>query len=292
MKHIIFLLLLITLYPSCSRQRQSGDDKSVKISSITYKEQPHFKIITANATFYLEKSSGGFSSVMDNSGNDWVAFSKSYDNQFPISAAGDYRGIPNMIHGQPFDSGTGHPGFNTIKKVTQVNKKSIRFESEHGFAFSWTFTDKYAKLTIEQVIENQQYWMLYEGPVGGSFNPRNKYWGTDKGMRTERPNFIEGETICEQWQWVYFGDQDQSRVFVIRQDEADELDDVMGFMPADKEKGFDASEGMVVFGFGRSLDTKCLFEKPNSFYFSFYEHKIDEPQKYKALAEYIDSELK
>ncbi len=256
-----------------------------------FKAVPHYKIETANATYFLEKSSGGLSSMFDKDRNDWIDFTKTYDGQFPQSASADYRGIPNMVYGQKLDNGTGHPGFNTIKCSKIISKNEIRFESEKGYRFTWKFTDDYAKLTINETIPDQNYWILYEGPVGGKFQPQSCYWGTDQGMRTDVPDFLDGETVSGRWQWVYFGHNDQKRVMFIKQEKPDELTDMMGYMGA-FGGGIDSYDGMVVFGFGRNLKTESLLTGGNSFYFGFYDKKIDSKGDYEKLQKFINSNLK
>ncbi|MBD3289680.1 hypothetical protein GF337_12815 [candidate division KSB1 bacterium] len=263
------------------------DTGDVRISTCFYKGSEHFKIKTISATYFLEKSSGGFSSIFDNDGRDWVAFSNSGDAKYPESAARDYRGVPNMVHGKVVDAGAGHPGFNVVRSAKQVNDSTIRFVSDSGgFVWSWTFSDHYAKLTIEETIEDQTYWVLYEGPVAGNYHPQSKYWGTDEGMRTEIPDFMNDGKIEETWQWVYFGDVNVDRVLFIAQKTPDDLPDVLGFLGA-TNAGLNAIDGMVVFGFGRNKRTKPLLEKGNTFYFGFYESGVRSSDDYKNLSGYV-----
>ena len=263
----------------------------VRITSTFYKGSPHFKIVTLNAIYYLEKSSGGFSSIYDKNGNDWVGFSKIHNNRFPVSASADYRGIPNMIYNQDQDSGTGHPGFNTIKSYKITTENSIRFESNNGFIFSWVFEDDHVILDVEEVIPDQTYWILYEGPIAGDYYTCSKYWGTDKGMKKDIPDYLHGKAVEDSWQWIYFGDKNVDRVFYIAQYKPDNLSDLFGFMGA-SEDGLHADDGMVVFGFGRNKETQSLLRNPNKFYFGFHENKIDSMKRYKILNNYLDFLLK
>ncbi len=256
-----------------------------------YRTGPHFKVVTGNATFFIEKSSGGITSMFDKDGNDWIDYNKTFGGRFPQSSAGDFRGIPNMVYAQDLDSGTGHPGFNTIKSAEQVADNKLRFVSENGYEFSYTFTDEYVKLNVEKVIADQKYWILYEGPVGGSYETKTTYWGTDLGMRSDTPDYLNGERVEGNWQWAYFGSKNQKRVFIIKQETPDELADMLGFLGNDGNH-LDALDGMVVFGLGRSLDTKPLFTEPHTFYFGFYENKVQSDKAYKALKRYVDKNLK
>ena len=251
-----------------------------------FKAKPHYRIKTKNATYFVEKSSGGLSSLFDRDGNDWIDFSQTYDGQFPFSAAADYRGIPNMIYHQKLDNGTGHPGFSTIKKSEIIRKNEIQFESRHGFIFNWKFTDEYAKLTIDKTIPEQKYWILYEGVIGGKYQPYSCYWGTDKGMRSDTPDFLAGETAKGNWQWAYFGNENQDRVMFIKQQKPDDLPDIMGYMSAYGNR-IDSYDGMLVFGLGRNLKSEPLLTGPNVFYFGFYEKAILDKKDYRGLRRYI-----
>ena len=64
--------------------------------------QASYQIDTAVATYFFHKDGGGFSSLLDNSANDWI------DHNDNVGSAGDFRGIPNIAH--PDDGGYFHPG--------------------------------------------------------------------------------------------------------------------------------------------------------------------------------------
>jgi len=55
---------------------------------------PAYKIETPSATYYLEKSGAGLSSLIDRDGNDWLGFHPEPGS----GAAGEYRGFPNAVH--------------------------------------------------------------------------------------------------------------------------------------------------------------------------------------------------
>jgi hypothetical protein len=260
---------------------------NIKISEVFYKGSPHYKINTHHATWYLEKRSGGISSLIDREGNDWINWSDSGKDTYPASAAADYRGFPNMIHASRVDNGAGHPGFDVVKKVELLQGNTIRFSSTSGeLVWSYTFFDEYLRLDIDKISRGQLYWILYEGPVGGKFSPSSAYWGTDEAMRSVIPDYIKGETLEENWQWVYFGDRQLPRVLFAAQHSPDHLPDIMGFMGATRE-GLKSEKGMVVFGFGRSKETQALMNDLNSFYFGFFEESVQTEGNYNKLKEYM-----
>ena len=61
-----------------------------------------FRITNDDGTFYYHKTGGGFASLIDADDKDWISWNPA------ARGAGDYRGIPNMVH--PSDGGYFHPG--------------------------------------------------------------------------------------------------------------------------------------------------------------------------------------
>ena len=58
--------------------------------------QSAIEIQTQAATYFLQTQNGGFSSIIDNSGQNWLSF-----NNTPGSASsGEYRGLPNAVLGR------------------------------------------------------------------------------------------------------------------------------------------------------------------------------------------------
>ena len=55
----------------------------------------------------------------------------------------------------------------------------------------------------------------------------------------------------------------------------DDLVDMFGFM-GNSEKGLDAEDGMVVFGFGREKNAIPLMNKNQIFYIGFYNNLVNE----------------
>ncbi len=266
----------------------TGENKVV-ISEVFYKGSKHYKISTEHAVYFLQQSSGGLSSMVDRAGNDWIQWSESGNVSVPESAGSDFRGLPNMIHGADYDNGAGHPGFEVVSSSKILNDHEILFKSTSGlFVWKWSFFPRFAKIDILKAAEDLNYWFLYEGPIGGNYNPFTKYWGTNKGMQEIIPDFLSGETVQDTWNWVYIGDRNQKRVFFAAHLEKDEKEDVFGFMGASADK-LHATDGMLVFGFGRNKKTKALLNGQNSFIVGFYENKIETLEKHKEISVYLNS---
>ncbi|GAP69304.1 hypothetical protein BA6E_10946 [Bacteroidales bacterium 6E] len=248
--------------------------KPISVITDSYEDRPHFVIETRSAIYYYDKSGGGFSRIFDVDGNDWVNFNGDPKATYPSGASGGFRGIPNLVFGSE-DGGAGHPGFNKcISKLEGDN--IIRTTSKSGkWEWTWTFYDNYAALTVIKADLDHKYWFLYEGLVAGSFNPGNKYWGTNLGgPYNATPSLNHGEYILGNWNWAYFGDFEYNRILFVAQDKNDDLTDHFSYM-GDSSDGVNSSDGMVVFGFGRDKGAKPLLTgTTNSFNIGFIDKKV------------------
>ncbi len=262
---------------------------SLIIEETVYEDRPHFKIVTATATYCLDKAGGGMSRIIDADGTDWVAYRGRADASVPEGAAGGFRGLPNFVF-RSDDGGAGHPGFDQCISE-KVDARTIRTRSKSGkWAWSWKFYDDHVRLTMEKADPAHAYWFLYEGPVAGSFNPRRKYWGTDLGgPRGETPSLNHGESIEGNWQWAYFGDQETERVLFIAQEQPDEWNDLFAYMGS-TAAGKEAADGMVVFGFGRGKGAVPLMKATGVvFRIGFIDRKIVSPDDHEWIKQEIES---
>lgn len=247
---------------------------SISIREDTYENRPHFKIETSTATYYYDRAGGGFSRVIDKDGTDWIHYNGDPKAVVPSGASGGYRGIPNMVY-KFDDGGAGHPGFDQCISE-KVDERTIHTKSKSGkWEWTWKFFDGHATLTMDKVDTTRTFWFLYEGPVAGSFNPENKYWGTDLGgPRYETPSLNKGENIVGKWQWVYFGDKETDRILYVAQHPKDTLNDFLSYM-GDTKEGNSSPDGMIVFGFSRDRGTKALETKQDVTYtIGFLDRKI------------------
>ncbi len=247
----------------------SCKQESPVIEEIAYKGTDHFRIETENATWYLEKQSGGFSSVLDKSGTDWIQFRKSDSVSVPESAASDFRGLPNLVH-RGKQSGIGHPGFDKCTS-TLLNDSTILTESKNSnYAFTWTFHQEYAEFKLLRADTSRNYWFLYEGTIGGHFKPADHLCFTDQGFQAEKPPISGGNYIADNFQWVAFGDVSSSQLFFVKHLNPDKYEDVIMYMGASPGMGNESPDGMVVMGFGRDDAHQPLMQEvPNSFRVGF-----------------------
>ena len=282
MRHVT----LVTLF--CVGLAASSAQGEVRISDSEDEGLPAFKIETPAATYYLQKASGAFSSIIDRDGRDWVGFHSDPEAGFPAGAASQFRGLPNLVYQGP-DNGVGHPGFEKCAS-TLVEENSIRTVSASGeWRWTWTFADSHADLHVEKIDPERPYWFLYEGPIAGAFAPSRQYWGSSQtGPIKSFDDYFETGGRVGQHRWAYFGDEDVERVFYVQQLTPDRLPDLMGCL-GDTPQGLESGEGMVVFGFGREVDAKPLLQTPNRFRVGFVEKAIRSPEDHHALAAELDA---
>jgi acetyl esterase/lipase len=264
---------------------------SVQIGTVSHIGTEHYKIATPRAVYYLEKQSGGLSSVLDPQGTDWVQFRKSENVSVPGSAASDFRGIPNLVFGGE-QGGIGHPGFDKCFSE-QINATAIRTTSKNGlWQWTWTFSDSTAVLDIQKTDTTRTYWFLYEGPVAGRFDPTRQFWGTDGDtLHADAPDFLNKTAAFGRYRWVYFGQKDYPWCFFAAQQTPDQLEDTFSYMGS-TAAGVKAPDGMNVFGFGRGRNTGPTLRKAGQrFTIGFFKNTpLSECQKH--ASDYLENLLK
>jgi hypothetical protein len=260
------LLIYIFILPGCQKVNI--------LDGVMDEGQECYEIRLQNATLYYQKTAGGFSSIIDKEGKDWIGFRKDTIQEFPQNAASEFRGLPNLVF-RSDDSGAGHPGFNQCSSIL-ISDNQIKTVSNSGkWEWTWTFYPDYAELLIEKVDPDHSYWFLYEGIPGGKYTPHSQYWGTNKeGPNKNIPDYFFNNAVYDNWQWIYFGEESVGRVFYILHKQADQLKDTFSYL-GNTNEGVISPDGMVVFGFGRDKDTKSLFQdKGQSFVIGFEEMNI------------------
>ncbi len=264
-KRLIYITLLILTFSS----------RAQIITEVSYQGRPHFRIISQQGEYLYDRNGGGFSSIMDPEGIEWVGYQPG-KGRVPESAALDFRGLPNLVF-RGEDSGAGHPGFDRcISELVAPNK--IRTNSVSGkWAWEWRFYKEGALLEVLKVDTGRAYWFLYEGIPGGSFDPNHKFWGNDlDGIRFDRPVLKSDSIARGSWRWAYFGDKRLNRSLAVIQLTPDEEEDNFSYMGS-SSAGILSSDGMVVFGFGRSGSAPAL-KGENKFFIAFTNHGSKDPR--------------
>ena len=261
----------------------------LKIEEITHQDRPHFKISTPAATYLFDRSGGGFSSIIDKNGLDWISYQKdSSVATYPKSAGGQYRGLPNAVFGNE-DGGCGHPGFD--KAVSEkVSANTIETKSKSGlWEWTWTFYKDYAVWNVTKTDPNYVYWLLYEGTIAGSWNNlADKYWGSNKVINGQINDFYKNESISDQIDFMFFGDKKIKRTLFISQKKPDDIFDLVGFLGNRVEGMNQSPDGMIVAGIGRDKKGKPAMSQPNTFKIGFVEYNVNTQSQFNKLKKQIN----
>ncbi len=202
--------------------------------------QSSFKIETDNASYFYQKQAGGFSSIVDNNGNDWIGYHPAVTGV--SGAAGVYRGLPNLV----FPEGYFHPGSTDATSTVLQDgplKATVQSVTNDGkWKVQWEFFPTFSRMTVTQADKN--FWFLYEGTPGGTLDV------SDFVMRS---NGVQN-LVTESWtgdisnqEWVYFADPNVNSgrsLFVAHHNDDNAVD---SYFPLDAATDLQ----MTVFGFGR-----------------------------------------
>ncbi|MGL4632118.1 MAG: hypothetical protein ACRCVT_13020 [Leadbetterella sp.] len=277
-KFIIYIVFLEILSFSWAASAQ------VNITEVIHQDRPHFKIKTKTITYLFDKAGGGFSSIIDKDGLDWISFNKdSTVATYPKSGGGWFRGLPNAVFGND-DGGCGHPGHE--KAISEkVSSNTISTKSKSGkWEWTWTFYTDYVVWDVTKTDPDYSYWLLYEGTVGGSWNNlADKYWGSNTTMNGKVNDFYKNLSLVENMKFQFFGDKKVNRVLYIVQKQEDDLVDLVGWLGTNPLGMEVSQDGMVVAGFGRNIKGKPSLTKPNTFRIGFYENKVLDERQYAKL---------
>lgn len=279
MRYLPLLLLVVVL--ACGPA-----EPVIQTEAVSYLNRPHFRIQTPVATWYYDRAGGGFSSLIDSDNRDWIGFRMEPWDQFPASAASAFRGIPNAVY-QSEDSGAGHPGHEQCESVLTENNQ-ITTQSKSGrWAWTWTFHDTYAELSIDKIDTSHAYWFLYEGTPGGRFAPAAQYFGTDLGgPRHDQLDYYVDDKEFARYRWAYFGDTTVEQVLFIGQMDPDTLLDTFAYL-GNTDAGIEAPDGMVVFGLGRAPGPTPILTRRHTFIVGFWPKAIRDAADHEELANHI-----
>ena len=211
-----------------------------------------------NATFYLEKSGGGLSSMLDKDGIDWLGFNKK-----PGSAhKGEYRGFPNAVHKQDGNyfhaMNAGTDPSSGVVEIETADHVRIVFTSENDqWEGQWDFHPDRLDFTMSRVSPGYKYWVQYEGVPGGEMDRTDfRYSSADSERHLIDEEFIGDLPSPE---WMAFGDPQSPRMIYMFQHEDD-----------DHPNDYVSRPDMTVLGFGRRNKDKFL-TTPQTFSLGFVE---------------------
>lgn len=243
-----------------------------------------FKIETSTGDWYYHKEGGGFSSLNDTDGYDWISYSTA------SGADGDFRGIPNSVH--PTDCGFFHPG--RTEHVTSTVKSSgpvkVTIESKNlqpvgcttaanSWKAVWDIYPTYARMRMIAQPVGKSFWFLYEGTPGGSVDaqdvvvwsddaterPLSTAWCRDTSALGVLPAACAGNDGGD-WsnEWAYFADKTLGRSLFLLHDANDTVPDAYALQLGN-------TSSMTVFGFGRVGNSRYFSSVPQEFYVGLVE---------------------
>ena len=247
----------------------------VNIMSNAHDEgQACYKVVTSSATYLYQKAAGGYSSLLDRDGNDWLGFAPHPTPSYPASAANAYRGMPNFCNGGA-EHGLGHPGF-TQAVSQQVDESTIESHSmDRAWRWRWTFFADYAQLDVLSVSGTRPYWFLFEGNPLGQFAPQHQFWMTDTdGLCRDKPDYVNGHIAYGAWRWLCLGDERVDRSLLLVQNRVYDPHNCFAFL-GNSDGGVTSPDGMMVLGFGRGDEARAYLTHANTrFYVAFIEQNI------------------
>lgn len=227
------------------------------LDNLLYKGSDTIEVATQNGSYYFHKNGGGFASLIDSAGNDWISFIHDSDS----AASGWYRGIPNAIY--PED--TMHPGREGCTS-TLLHNGPVRASIEtncSSWSALWCIYPYYAQMTMTGAAHD--YWFQYEGTPGGNTDETD-FIVSSEGTMTSASN--EFTTDIPGQEWAYIGDSELDRVLFLSHSEDDSYPERFYRM----EGG--GGDGMVIFAFGRDGGTTgYLADVPQTFTLGLLESK-------------------
>jgi hypothetical protein len=199
--------------------------------NVQHEGQQSIRITTQSATWIYHAEGGGFASLLDRDGKDWISYHPGN------RSAGEFRGIPNL-------GAVGHPGYEgnrgmrTVMEEGGSKRARLRSTSADGkWELAWEFHPGFARLTIVKAAE--PYWFLYEGTPAGRLDLQTGFWGLADGVRRPMDEIWNSDITGNEW--VYFGDTGSKRVLFLVNHQDDAANDQFWQMESN----------MTVWGFGR-----------------------------------------
>jgi hypothetical protein len=220
------------------------------------------KITTENATWYLERTGAGLSSMQDRAGADWIGFhpEKSGNDGF-------WRGIPNAVHQQngsyfhPKNGGT-DMSQTSVGTPSDENHVVVKAVSDNdAWHCRYDFYPTHLVWSMTRVSSGNKYWVLYEGVPGGQIGDEDWYFTSDNPQKKDISDTKDGDIGGRGPEWIAFGDSEKKRILFMAHPTNDEFPDK-----------YYKQGSMTVFGFGRGSGTsKYLTEENEPFFIGFYD---------------------
>lgn len=220
--------------------------------NINFQGQSSLRLTTSTGSYYYHKAGAGFAGMVDRDGADWISYRPTG------GSAGNFRGIPNMVHPEGFF----HPGGtgSNSQIISQGPLKATISSTNGNWSGIWEVYPAFARMTLSAA--GHSYWFLYEGTPNGAFNSNSNFMILSNGDR-----FTAGQEWTRDMpspEWIYFSDTQKNRSLFLSHLEDDAKVD--SYKPM--------QNNMTVFGFGRDGGAKHLTSTPTHFIVGFIETNV------------------
>ncbi|MEO0478446.1 MAG: LamG-like jellyroll fold domain-containing protein [Planctomycetota bacterium] len=239
-----------------TRTAPTFTDRVSVVDGVMDQGQTSFEVTTSLGTYLYHKDGGGFSSLLDLDGNDWI------DYRPTGGASGNFRGIPNLS----FPEGHFHPGATTsTSTLIRQGPLAIGIHSitMDGWECTWDIYPNHARLTV--LGSSHPYWFLYEGTPGGALEPGVDQLIRANGAIVNTGTDDRGDILGDEW--AYFVDPNVGRGLFFANHNDDPHHDTY----------FPLQGVMTVFGFGRENIASLNTQIPATFTIGFLENPDFEP---------------
>ena len=191
-----------------------------------------FDLADGSKWYFHTSDGGGFSSIVDRDGNDWLGWSTA------TGTSGDFRGFPNST--KP-PAGYFHPGRPGVTVTTLLSEGPLRvtFETralDNTWIAVWSMYPTHTEFEMNRASTN--YWVLYEGQPGGEFDAGDFIRRSD-GVQVPSSGTFESDIAGDEW--MYAADPADNRSFFMAHGQDD--GSVESYRQLDNK--------MTVLGFGR-----------------------------------------
>ena len=205
------------------------------------------RVSNAVGDWYYDMEGGGFTSINDISGADWVDWNPA------AGSAGQFRGLPNLEH----PVSTFHPGVDNSSTVVEQSgplRAVFRTTSDDGeWVMLWSFYRRHVIAEVIDTPDGADYWFQYEGTPGGSLGAEDKII-QNNGTTSDFDDTWINDLDDIEWAAVADTTKDRS-LYIAHLDDDSEVDSYT-----------DLDDVMTVLVFGRSgLNTTQRLSGPRTF---------------------------
>ena len=236
--------------------------KLILTRDVTDAGQSCYKVETDGGTFFLDKVGAGLTSLVDKNGNDWIKFGE--------SGGTEWNGFPNAVWSGCCNNPRGYfhpkngatsPSTTTVTTETSQKISISAISNDNEWALTYDFFSTHLTITFTKKSATGKYWVVYEGPPGGSFDLNSDWWMTSAADKKNLLS-VQNTTDIPTKEWIAFGDAGSPRCLFLLNHKDDNLVD--GYFPLSP---------FTVFGFGRSNNpyNATLNDVPHSFSIGFLE---------------------